>query len=88
MIEGEVVIQRSARRYLDKLPPVDRERILDALQTLGTGDFANIDVLPLKGRPGWRLRVGGYRVLFLISIEKEIYLVTDIGSRGDIYKKR
>ena len=87
MIEGEVVIQRSARRYLDKLPPDDRERILDALQILGTGDFTNIDVLPLKGRSGWRLRVGGYRVLFLLDRENEIYLVTDIGSRGDIYKK-
>lgn len=71
MIEGEVVIQRSARRYLDKLPLDDRERILDTLQILSTGDFTNIDVLPLKGRPGWRLRVGGYRVLFLIDRENE-----------------
>lgn len=87
MIEGEVVIQRSARPYLDKLLLDNRERILDALQILGTGDFTNIDVKSLKGRPGWRLRIGDYRVLFLIDKENEIYLVTDIGSRGDIYKK-
>lgn len=86
MIEGEVVIQRAARRYLEKLNLNDRDRILDALQTLGTGDFSTIDVKPLRGRPGWRLRVGSYRVLFLIDLSNQVYLITKIGSRGDVYK--
>lgn len=86
MFEGEVVLQRPAHRYLEKLSLDDRARIINALQILSTGNFNNIDVKPLKGRPGWRLRVGNYRVLFLVEQEKQIFLVTDIGSRGDIYK--
>lgn len=87
MIEGEVVIQREPRRYLEKLPLAERQRILDALQVLQTGEFSTIDVKPLQGRPGWRLRVGSYRVLFLVDLKHRVYLVTKIGSRGDIYKK-
>ena len=44
--------------------------------------FANL-VMPLKGRPERRLRVGDYRVLFIV--EGDELLVIDIGPRGDIY---
>lgn len=86
MSDWQVVIQRNARRYLEKLPLTDRQRILDALLILETGDFTGIDVKPLKSRSGWRLRVGDYRVLFLVDRENKVFVVTRIGSRGDIYK--
>lgn len=86
MSEWQVVIQRNARRYLERLPLNDRERILDALLILETGNFTGIDVKPLLGRPGWRLRVGDYRVLFLVDRENKVFVVTRIGPRGDVYK--
>jgi len=67
------------------MPPDDQERIVSALDALVT-DSITLDIKPLKGRPEWRLRVGNYRVLFRVDRDKQLYIVTRIGSRGDIYK--
>ncbi|NER02386.1 MAG: type II toxin-antitoxin system RelE/ParE family toxin, partial [Okeania sp. SIO3C4] len=36
--------------------------------------------------PELRLRVGKYRVLFMEDRENQVYVVTTIASRGDVYK--
>jgi len=46
-----------------------------------TGDFKQ-----LKGREGWRLRHGKYRVLCHIDSGALLILVVDAGPRGDTYK--
>ena len=46
----------------------------------------NVDLKKLKGRPECRLRVGKYRILFREDMDNNLYVITDIGSRGDIYK--
>jgi mRNA interferase RelE/StbE len=60
-------------------------RIIEALDTLLTGP-ETLDIKPLKGRSELRLRVGKYRVLFVEDRETQTYVITLIGSRGDIYK--
>jgi mRNA interferase RelE/StbE len=40
----------------------------------------------LKGRPGWRIRQGDYRVIYEIQDDQLIIIVLDIGNRGHIYK--
>lgn len=86
MSDWQIVIQRPARRYLEKLTLADRERILDDL-TILQNNPENLDFKPLKGRFDWRLRVGDYRVLVRVDRENKLFVVTRIGSRGDIYKK-
>ncbi|WP_079680447.1 type II toxin-antitoxin system RelE family toxin [Planktothrix sp. PCC 11201] len=49
-------------------------------------DRTLVDIKPLKGRNDWRLKVGDYRVIFIIDNENKVYFVTKIGLRGDIYK--
>ncbi|HET9680308.1 MAG TPA: type II toxin-antitoxin system RelE/ParE family toxin [Gammaproteobacteria bacterium] len=46
-----------------------------------TGDFK-----PLRGRPAWRLRIGGWRAICEIHDDELVILVLDIAPRGDIYK--
>jgi mRNA interferase RelE/StbE len=87
MNEWQVIIERPAERYLAKLTVTERQSILDALLLLGTGDFTVLDIKRLRGRSDWRLRIGEYRVLFLIDSKNKMLFVTRIGSRGDIYKK-
>lgn len=60
-------------------------RIINALDTLLT-EPETLDMKPLKGRREQRLRVGKYRVLFIEEPATQTYVVTAIGSRGDIYK--
>ncbi|WP_241681884.1 type II toxin-antitoxin system RelE family toxin [Cyanobacterium aponinum] len=45
----------------------------------------NLDIKKLKGRLEFRLRVGKYRILFIEDIDNNLYVITTIGSRGDVY---
>lgn len=76
---------KPAERYLQRMQPDDQMRIVSALDALIT-DSTTLDIKPLKGRPELRLRVGSYRVLFRVDSENQLYIVTRIGPRGDVYK--
>jgi mRNA interferase RelE/StbE len=85
--EWQVVILRPARRYLEKLPRKEQERILNALQKLQENPW-QVPVKPLKGRPEWSLRAGDRRVLIMVDREQRWFVVTAIGPRGDVYWAR
>lgn len=44
------------------------------------------NVKKLVGRPGYRLRVGDWRVLFTLDDGKLIVRVLDVGARGGVYQ--
>ena len=81
----DYILLKAAQRYLERMQPDDQLRIIKALDTLVV-DATGLDIKPLKGRPELRLRVGKYRVLFMEDRENQVYVVTTIGSRGDVYK--
>ncbi len=85
MSHWRYTIQKPAVRYLKRLPPKDRERIVEALDLL-IEDPRSVDLKPLKGAPGLRLRVGSYRILMLVDKAEKLFVITAIGPRGDIYK--
>lgn len=59
---GPVEWTQSAQRDWRGIPDAEQVRILDAVNRLGQTGHG--DVRALKGRPGFRLRVGSWRVLF------------------------
>ena len=54
-----------ALRQARKLPPAEQGNIADAVATLRNWPHVE-QVKSLSGRPGYRLRVGRYRVLFTV----------------------
>jgi mRNA interferase RelE/StbE len=72
----------AARRSLRKLPAEVRARIVDKLRIYAESGAR--DVTALAGRPGARLRVGDYRVIF-VETETVIEVVA-VGHRRDIYR--
>lgn len=85
MNNWQYVVLKPAQRYLMKLSTVDQKRIVAALDTLLT-HYETLDIKSLKGRPEKRLRIGKYRVLFVEDGEAKKFVITTIGSRGDVYK--
>lgn len=81
----DYILLKAAQRYLERMQADDQIRIINALDTLISNPTL-LDIKPLKGRPELRLRVGKYRVLFREDTENQLYVVTAIGSRGDVYK--
>jgi mRNA interferase RelE/StbE len=73
-------------KYLERLNVSDRECIEDAIERLEK-DPPEGDIRPVKGQRGYfRLKVGGYRLLYRIN-EKGI-LITHIDPRGQAYNKK
>lgn len=81
----DYILLKAAERYLLRMQPDDQVRIVKALDTLVSNDIG-LDIKQLKGRPELRLRVGKYRILFVEDRENQVYVVTAINSRGDVYK--
>ncbi len=62
-------------------------RIRRRLDQLAKDPYANYpNVTKLQNRPGFRLRVGDWRVIYEIRESELIVLVLNIGSRGEIYR--
>lgn len=78
-----VVLKPSAAKYLSRLNEPNKSRIKNALVKLAK-ELPEGDIISMQGKDGYRLRIGGYRILFDI-IDKEI-VIYDIGLRGQIYK--
>lgn len=80
---------KSAAKTLQKMEKGLRKHIHDAIQGL-TLDPPQGDIRPMEGKPlgRYRLRVGGYRVIFRYDLDgtMKILYIIDVGPRGDIYK--
>ena len=81
-----LVITRSAAKTLRKLPRNLAKRIRQKLEELAKDPYApNNNVTKLQNRPGFRLRVGDWRVIYQIEDDRLVILVLEIGPRGGIY---
>ncbi len=72
-----IILTAAAARDLDALPAKDRARVSDALIEYAMSGRG--DVKQLKGRDGYRLRVGRYRVIF--DEDRATILAVYVGKR-------
>ena len=79
----------AAERYFRRLPPARQESIVQRLERLCGDPLSAALSKPLKGSlAGLRsFRVGNLRVLFEVREVVRVIGVTEIGPRGDIYKR-
>jgi mRNA interferase RelE/StbE len=80
----EIVFSDTAKKQLSKLERNIQERIINALERIRIRP--ELFVKRLLGDPGFRLRVGDYRVIIDIEKEKLLLIIIEIGHRSTIYK--
>jgi len=80
----EVVIDRYAQKQLSKIPPPHFNRIGNAINELAN-EPRPAGCKKLTGRPGFRIRIGNYRVIYTIEDKILKVFVIDIGHRSNIY---
>ena len=80
----EVRLSNTAQKQLDNLPDKPVQRITEALKELAHTPRPN-GVTKLKGREGYRIRVGDYRVLYAIFDAVLLVEVVKVGQRGNFY---
>ncbi len=81
----EIVFSDKAFKQLKKLENNIQERIIKVLERIRIRPESF--VTKIVGDPGYRLRVGEYRVIVDIDNDKLLILVIKIGHRSKIYKK-
>lgn len=79
-----LIIDRNAQKQLDKIPPPHFNRIIRAIYALQNNPRPQ-GYKKLTGRLGYRIRVGDYRVIYLIEDNEVKVFVIDIGHRKEIY---
>jgi mRNA interferase RelE/StbE len=82
----EVVYDKQAKRALLKLPDTIADRIRQKLSIIAQNPYGqHNNVTKLKDRPGYRLRVGDWRVIYKILDGQVCILVVKIAPRGSVY---
>lgn len=79
-----------AKKFLKRLDKPTATRIIHAVEIISKSPNNHPNVKKLKGYEGdiFRLRVGGFRILYEIIDDKLIIFIFRIGARGDVYKQR
>jgi mRNA interferase RelE/StbE len=78
-------ITKPAIRGLRRMPANTARLIRGKLDQLAEDPIRAPNVKPLKGRPGYRLRVGDWRVVYELDHGQRRVVVLDIGPRGSVY---
>ena len=82
----EVHIEQSAERDLKKLPKEMFQRITARIRALAQNPRPRGSVKLKGSKNGWRIRIGGYRVLYEINDKKHRILVMAVKPRSIAYR--
>lgn len=85
MSRYQVVLVKSARKRLQKLPKIKKDSVLKALKELEQDPFLG---KPLTGELAglFSLRVWPYRIIYRIEKSRLVVIVLNIGHRQSAYK--
>ena len=78
MHEYQIVLTKKAQKQLDKLPEKIAEPIIEAISALEKNPRPK-GCKKLKGRAGYRIRIGDYRVIYDIFDSELIVDVITLG---------
>ena len=81
----QVVIEKQVQKQLTKIHSVDYNKVVEALQGLANNPRPH-GFKKLKGRAGYRIRVGDYRIIYNINDNILTVFVLTVGNRRDVYK--
>lgn len=79
-----IELRPAAVRALRKLDPQVHRRIQGAIALLAQ-DPRPPGARALQGRPGLRVRVGDYRIIYTVEDDVLLVIVVRLGHRRDIY---
>jgi len=78
---------KAARKALKAMPRNTARLIMEKIEALSADPMAsNNNVKKLTNHPGYRLRIGDWRVIYTIHEHALLIAVVRIAPRGDVYQ--
>ena len=81
----QVVIEKQVQKQLSKISTRDYNNVVEAMKDLANNPRPH-GYKKLKGRPGYRIRIGDYRIMYNINDNILTVFVLAIGNRRDVYE--
>lgn len=81
-----IELRPAAVRALKKLDPPVHRRMQGAIALLAK-DPRPPGARALRGRPGFRVRVGDYRIVYTVHDDVLLVVVITVGHRRDVYDR-
>lgn len=86
MSRYRIELRPAAVRALRKLDPPVARRVQGAIALLAD-DPRPPAARALQGRPGLRVRVGDYRIIYTVADDVLLVVVVTVGHRRDVYDR-
>lgn len=80
-----IEVTPAAARQLRELDPQVARRVQGAIELLAV-DPRPPASRPLRGRPGYRVRIGDYRLLYTVQDDVLLVVLLRLGHRRDVYR--
>jgi len=81
----DVIVEKSVVKQLQKISQPDYRKIKAALSQLANNPRP-VGYLKLKGRSGYRIRIGDYRIIYEIIDNQLTVLIITIAHHKDVYE--
>lgn len=81
----QLLIEKQVQKQLEKIPMPDYQRVKNAINDLALNPRPD-GYKKLKGRPGYRIRQGNYRIVYDINDHILTVYILAAGHRRDIYE--
>jgi len=83
----QITFAKQAAKSLQKMPHKTAALIREKLAQIANDPLApHLNTTRLQGRPGYRLRVGDWRVIYEIQNDELVILVLKVATRGEAYR--
>lgn len=86
MSQYPIELRPAAVKALRKIDPKDARRIQAAIALLAQDPRPPV-AKALHGRPGLRVRVGDYRIVYSVHDDVLLVVVVTLGHRRDVYSR-
>ena len=80
----QLLIEKQVQKQLEKIPSPNYQRVKKAIKDLAKNPRPE-GYKKLKGRPGYRIRQGNYRIVYEINDQILTVYILAAGHRKDIY---
>lgn len=86
MTNYRIELRPAAVRALREIDPRNRQRVQGAIALLAQ-DPRPPAARALRGRAGFRVRVGDYRILYTVADDVLLVVVLTLGHRREVYER-